>query len=132
MTDVEVIERALGLYGYVKSQYSEAGWDGFWADVKEDPSVLDEQDWHWWHGRGDVGNFEAIQVPDIEDPVTNVFVSDDTEWGSDNSNLLIFAIGGRFYAKWGRYFSHDGQYWDGEFLEVFPKQIEITMWEPKR
>ena len=132
MSEVEVIERALGTYGYVKSQYSEGDWDAFWADVAKDPEVLDEQDWGWWEEIADVKDFQPVQVPDIAEPVTNVFISDDTEWGSDNKSLLIFAIGGRFYAKQGRYFSHDGQYWEGDFTEVFPKQVEVTMWELKK
>lgn len=38
----------------------------------------------------------------------------------------------RYFQKTGYYQSYDGSNWDGEFTEVWPKEVKVTRWVSKK
>ena len=76
-----------------------------------------------------------------------VRVEDDEETGGEGSQediYVVFSVTAhvvkdgigserkRYFRKTGYYASYDGSNWDGDFIEVFPKQKEITVWVTKK
>jgi len=77
-----------------------------------------------------------------------VEVADDEETGGKGSQEDIYVVFSvedvhgnasdtvpprkRYFMKTGYYLSYDGSNWDGDFIEVFPKQKEITVWVTKK
>lgn len=95
---------------------------------KEDPT--DEyEDPFYWHDWQD-----AIPWREKELIVEVVGLGEVKVWDhkfdvSTNEAWMFFQIGNRIFRKEGRYYSHDGMYWDGDFSEVKPVQKIVTDYE---
>jgi len=71
-------------------------------------------------------------VSSIETPmgtVTSVSEATNSSGEDSESRTLVFTVDGRFFRKTGYYDSWESADWDGELVEVEPKQVYTTVYE---